>query len=100
MAAGALNESGAVSLDIGGRRLYPIQVAEKGYAVYRIAVRGTWGHGSMPRPDNAVVLASEVVRRLSEAGSRAPDTGHGGVLLGGGERGRRRGRDDPPRPRR
>ena len=68
MAAGALNESGAVSLDIGGRRLYPIQVAEKGYAVYRIAVRGTWGHGSMPRPDNAVVLASEVVRRLSEAG--------------------------------
>jgi acetylornithine deacetylase/succinyl-diaminopimelate desuccinylase-like protein len=65
LAAGALNEAGAVSLEAGGRRLYPIQVAEKGYAVYRIAVRGTWGHGSMPRPDNAAILAAEVIARLS-----------------------------------
>lgn len=68
MAAGALNESGAVSLDIGGRRLYPIQVAEKGYAVYRILVHGTWGHGSMPRPDNAAVLAANAITRLSTPG--------------------------------
>ena len=67
-AAGALNESGAVSVDIGGRRLYPIQVAEKGYAVYRITVQGTWGHGSMPRPDNAAVLAAAVVDRLAVPG--------------------------------
>ena len=67
-AAGALNESGAVSLDVGGRRLYPIQVAEKGYAAYRITVRGTWGHGSMPRPDNAVVLAAKAITRLSVPG--------------------------------
>lgn len=68
-AAGALNESGAVSLDIGGRRLYPIQVAEKGYAVYRIAVHGTSGHGSMPRPDNAAVLAAAAIERLAVAGT-------------------------------
>lgn len=68
-AAGALNESGGVSLEVGGRRLYPIQVAEKGYAVYRITVRGTWGHGSMPRPDNAAVLAAEAVTRLSMPGA-------------------------------
>ena len=68
LAAGALNESGGVSLEVGGRRLYPIQIAEKGYAVYRITVRGTWGHGSMPRPDNAAVLAADAVRRLSVAG--------------------------------
>lgn len=67
-AAGAINESGGVSLDIGGRRLYPIQVAEKGYAVYRITVRGTWGHGSMPRPDNAAVLAADAITRLSTPG--------------------------------
>jgi acetylornithine deacetylase/succinyl-diaminopimelate desuccinylase-like protein len=67
-AAGALNEAGGVSLEAGGRRLYPIQVAEKGYAVYRIAVRGTWGHGSMPRPDNAAVLAAEAISRLSVPG--------------------------------
>ena len=72
LAAGALNESGAVSLAIGGRRLYPIQVAEKGYAVYRIAVHGTWGHGSMPRPDNAVLLAAAVVERLGAPGTPRP----------------------------
>jgi acetylornithine deacetylase/succinyl-diaminopimelate desuccinylase-like protein len=67
-AAGALNECGGFSTTIGGRRLYPIQVAEKGYAAYRIAVRGTWGHGSMPRDDNAVVMAAEVIRRLAIPG--------------------------------
>ena len=39
----------ASSTTVAGGRLYPIQVAEKGFAAYRIAVRGTWGHGSMPR---------------------------------------------------
>jgi acetylornithine deacetylase/succinyl-diaminopimelate desuccinylase-like protein len=64
-AAGAVNECGGVTVTIAGRRLYPIQVAEKGYAAYRITVRGTWGHGSMPRPDNAAVLAAEVIARLA-----------------------------------
>jgi acetylornithine deacetylase/succinyl-diaminopimelate desuccinylase-like protein len=67
-AAGALNECGGVATTIAGRRLYPIQVAEKGYASYRLHVRGTWGHGSMPRSDNAAVLAAEVVRRLAVPG--------------------------------
>jgi acetylornithine deacetylase/succinyl-diaminopimelate desuccinylase-like protein len=67
-AAGAINESGAVSLDVGGRRLYPIQVAEKGYAVYRLTFRGTWGHGSMPRPDNAAVLGAAAIARLAVPG--------------------------------
>ena len=53
---------------MAGRRLYPIQVAEKGFAAYRIAIRGTWGHGSMPRDDNAVVLAAAVIARLSVPG--------------------------------
>jgi acetylornithine deacetylase/succinyl-diaminopimelate desuccinylase-like protein len=67
-AAGAINESGAVATTIGGHRFYPIGVAEKGYAVYRITVRGTWGHGSMPRDDNAAVLAAQVVARLAVQG--------------------------------
>jgi acetylornithine deacetylase/succinyl-diaminopimelate desuccinylase-like protein len=67
-AAGAINESGAVSLDLPGGRLYPIGVAEKGYVVYRIRVRGTWGHGSMPRTDNAAVLAARIATRLAEPG--------------------------------
>ncbi|MEA2653468.1 MAG: hypothetical protein QOI37_695 [Chloroflexota bacterium] len=67
-AAGALNECGGVSATIAGRRFYPIQVAEKGYAAYRISVRGTWGHGSMPREDNAAVLAAAVISRLAVDG--------------------------------
>ena len=67
-AAGALNEAGGVSVEIGGRRFYPIQVAEKGYEVFRIHVHGTWGHGSMPREDNAAVMAAEAVRRLAIPG--------------------------------
>ena len=67
-AAGALNECGGVSTTIAGRRLYPIQVAEKGFAAYRIAIRGTWGHGSMPREDNAAVLAAAVIERLAIPG--------------------------------
>jgi acetylornithine deacetylase/succinyl-diaminopimelate desuccinylase-like protein len=67
-AAGAVNECGGVATTVAGRRLYPIGVAEKGYAAYRIGVRGTWGHGSMPREDNAVVLAAEVIRRLAVPG--------------------------------
>jgi acetylornithine deacetylase/succinyl-diaminopimelate desuccinylase-like protein len=68
LAAGALNECGGVSVTIAGRRLYPIQVAEKGYAAYRIHITGTWGHGSMPRADNAAVLAADVIERLATPG--------------------------------
>ncbi len=64
-AAGAVNECGGVSVTVAGRRLYPIQVAEKGFAPYRIHITGTWGHGSMPRADNAAVLAARAIERLA-----------------------------------
>jgi acetylornithine deacetylase/succinyl-diaminopimelate desuccinylase-like protein len=67
-AAGALNECGGVSVTFGSRRFYPIGVAEKGSVDYRIVVRGTWGHGSMPRADNAAVRAAAIVTRLAEPG--------------------------------
>ena len=67
-AAGALNECGGVTVHAGGVRFYPIMVAEKGFAPYRIHVSGTWGHGSMPRPENAAVIAAEIVTRLSVPG--------------------------------
>jgi acetylornithine deacetylase/succinyl-diaminopimelate desuccinylase-like protein len=67
-AAGALTECGGVSVTVADRRIYPIQVAEKGFAVYRVLVRGTSGHGSMPRPENAAVRAAEAIRRLAVPG--------------------------------
>ncbi len=70
--AAAINESGAVATTVGGRRFYPIGVAEKGYAVFRITVRGTWGHASMPRDDNAAVLAGRIVAALGVQGPPRP----------------------------
>jgi acetylornithine deacetylase/succinyl-diaminopimelate desuccinylase-like protein len=67
-ATAALNECGGVSVSLGGVRFYPIMVAEKGYAPYRIHVSGTWGHGSMPRTDNAAVRAAEIAQRLAAPG--------------------------------
>jgi len=64
-AAAAINEAGAVAVHAGDRRLYPIQVAEKGTTVYRLTFHGTSGHGSMPRPDNAALLTAEAIMRLA-----------------------------------
>jgi acetylornithine deacetylase/succinyl-diaminopimelate desuccinylase-like protein len=79
-AAGALNECGGVAVTVAGTRLWPIQVAEKGFAIYDLAVRGRWGHGSMPGDGgpgaggtvdgeaNALLRAGEVARRLAAPG--------------------------------
>ena len=64
-AAAAINEAGGVAVHLGDRRLYPIQVAEKGVTAYRLTIHGTQGHGSMPRADNAAVLAAEAIARLA-----------------------------------
>ena len=71
-AAGALTEAGGVSTMLAGRRFYPIQVAEKGFCVVRATVHGTWGHGSMPRDDNAAVRAAAVVAAVAPAGPARP----------------------------
>lgn len=79
-AAGALNECGGVAVTVAGTRLWPIQVAEKGFAIYDLEVRGRWGHGSMPGHGgpgaggtidgdaNALLRAGEVARRLAAPG--------------------------------
>jgi acetylornithine deacetylase/succinyl-diaminopimelate desuccinylase-like protein len=67
-AAGALNEAGGIAMPYGGICFYPIQVAEKGFVVYKIHVKGRWGHGSVPTPDNAAVIAAQVVARVAKPG--------------------------------
>jgi acetylornithine deacetylase/succinyl-diaminopimelate desuccinylase-like protein len=66
-AAAALNEVGGYSMTIGGRRVYAIQVAEKGIAWTRLRASGTTGHASMPHPDNAALKLAEAVSRLAAA---------------------------------
>ncbi len=59
-----LNEIGAYTLYQGGGVFYPIQVAEKGICWFELSAQGTAGHGSMPRPDNAVVRIARAIEAL------------------------------------
>lgn len=59
-----LNEVGGYTLHMGQTRFYPIQVSEKGICWFEMRVEGPPGHGSMPRPDNAVTLLAGALERL------------------------------------
>ncbi len=59
-----LNEIGAYTLYLGDAVFYPIQVAEKGICWFELTAKGTAGHGSMPRPDNAVVRIARAIEAL------------------------------------
>ncbi len=61
-----LGEIGAFSLDLFGRRFYPIQTAEKGVCWVRATFEGEPGHGSMPNPESAVIKLGEALRKLGK----------------------------------
>ena len=60
----ALGEGGGFSIEVLGRRLYPIAVAEKGLAWVRVVAEGQPGHGSMPLHDSAVIKLARALERL------------------------------------
>ena len=61
-----ITESGGVPIPAPDGIKLPVTVAEKGINWRRLVVKGTPGHGSMPfRTDNALVTASDVVRRVA-----------------------------------
>lgn len=61
----ALSEFGGYPMRVANRTFYPIQTAEKGTAWLTLRARGTPGHASVPRDDNAVVALARAVDRLS-----------------------------------
>jgi acetylornithine deacetylase/succinyl-diaminopimelate desuccinylase-like protein len=62
----ALNEGGGSGVEINDRRYYTVQTAEKGTARFKLRVRGTPGHGSVPHDDNAVVKLAEALIKLRD----------------------------------
>jgi acetylornithine deacetylase/succinyl-diaminopimelate desuccinylase-like protein len=60
----AIGEFGGFTSHVGGRRLYPIEVAEKQLCTVRLTVRGQPGHGSMPVRDGAMARLGQVLARL------------------------------------
>jgi acetylornithine deacetylase/succinyl-diaminopimelate desuccinylase-like protein len=66
----ALGENGGFTVYLGATAFYPVQVAEKGVVWMKLRARGTPGHGSLPRPDNAIVRLGEALAKLGR--SRLP----------------------------
>jgi acetylornithine deacetylase/succinyl-diaminopimelate desuccinylase-like protein len=64
----AIGEFGGFTLHLGGRRFYPIQVAEKQICTIRARVHGPGGHGAMPVRGGAM---GELGRMLSRLDSRS-----------------------------
>ncbi|MBI5498729.1 MAG: M20/M25/M40 family metallo-hydrolase [Deltaproteobacteria bacterium] len=62
----ALGEIGGISMGLAGRRLYPLQVAEKGIAWLLLTAHGAAGHGSIPDPESATVRLARAVAALGE----------------------------------
>ena len=63
----ALNEGGYIFDTPDGQRVYQIQTAEKIPTRIVLTAHGTAGHGSLPRPDNAVVRLARALIRLADA---------------------------------
>jgi acetylornithine deacetylase/succinyl-diaminopimelate desuccinylase-like protein len=60
----AIGEFGGFSLEISGRRFYPIMVAEKQLCVVRATLRGPAGHGSLPVRHGAMGRLGDLLRGL------------------------------------
>jgi len=62
----SLGEMGGFSMEISGKRFYPVEVAEKGVCWLRIRARGESGHGSLPSKDSAVIKIARAIQTLGE----------------------------------
>lgn len=60
----AISEIGGFTLHSGGKRFYPVQVAEKGICWLTVRARGTPGHGSLPNRDNPIPKLARAAERL------------------------------------
>ena len=60
----AISEVGGFSVDVGGRRAYLLQTAEKGLAWLRLVADGRAGHGSQVNAENAVTELAAAVARI------------------------------------
>ena len=60
----AISEVGGFSVEVGGRRAYLLQTAEKGLAWLRLVADGRAGHGSQVNADNAVTELAAAVARI------------------------------------
>jgi acetylornithine deacetylase/succinyl-diaminopimelate desuccinylase-like protein len=64
-----VNEGGGQLLEVNGKRVYGVCVAEKGVFRYTLTAHGRAGHASIPRVgDNALVKLAPIIEALGRAG--------------------------------
>ena len=64
-----VNEGAGASFEYGGRRIYPVCVAEKGVFRFTLTAHGRAGHASIPRiGDNALTKLAPVLHALRDGG--------------------------------
>ncbi|MFC2145014.1 M20/M25/M40 family metallo-hydrolase [Actinomycetota bacterium] len=61
----AISELGGFTLYLGGKRFYPIRIAEKRSCHIRIAIKGLSGHGSMPSNDGVTAKLGIFLNKLT-----------------------------------
>lgn len=67
-----VNEGAGCSFEYGGRRIYPVCVAEKGVFRFTLTARGRAGHASIPRiGDNALTKLAPALAALADGGVTA-----------------------------
>ncbi|HEY2479572.1 MAG TPA: M20/M25/M40 family metallo-hydrolase [Solirubrobacterales bacterium] len=64
----AIGEFGGFSFPMVGKRVYPIQVAERQRAVVRLVAEGDAGHGALGGPGSAITALSQSTRRIGKTG--------------------------------
>ena len=62
----AIGEIGGFSLEISGKKLYPIQIGEKQTASIKITAKGAGGHASMKHKDTAMERMADAIAKLSK----------------------------------
>lgn len=63
-----ISEVGGATTEANGKRIYPVQIAEKGVCWVRVRAEGKPGHASLPRGDNAVLRLAHALDRLAKRG--------------------------------
>lgn len=61
----AISELGGFTFYLGGKRFYPIRIAEKRSCNVRIAIKGLGGHGSIPSRDGASAKLGILLNKLT-----------------------------------
>ena len=63
-----ISEVGGFNISLGGKRIYLIQVAEKGVCWVKVRAKGRAGHASMPHSDNSIIHLMKAINRLTTQG--------------------------------